>query len=73
MSAGDYWLFRSGNAQIRNLETAGQFAKGRHWRPFLRVSAALSLSDGLPGWGGRILTSESPDPNPLKEREFYAP
>ena len=50
MSAGDYWLFRSGNAQIRNLETAGQFAKGRHWRAFLRVSAALSLSAALPGW-----------------------
>jgi hypothetical protein len=38
MSAGDYRLFRSENAQNRSPETGGQFAKARHWRAFLRVS-----------------------------------
>jgi hypothetical protein len=56
MSAGDYRLFRPENAQNRSLETGGQFAKARHWRAFLRVSGAVSLSTGLPGWGGRIRT-----------------
>ena len=57
MSAGDYRLFRSENAENRSLKTGGQFAKARHWRAFLRVSGALSLSARLPGWGGRIRTS----------------
>ena len=30
MSAGDYWLFRSENAQNRSPETGGQFPKARH-------------------------------------------
>jgi hypothetical protein len=38
-----------------------RIAKGSFWRIVQN------------GWGGRILTSESPDPNPLKEREFYTP
>src|ERR1700733_10336386 len=50
MSAGDYWLFRSENAQNRSPETGGQFAKARHWRAFLRVSGTVSPSAGLPGW-----------------------
>jgi hypothetical protein len=50
MSAGDFWLFRSENAQNRSLETGGYFAKARHWRPFLRVSGTVSPSAGLPGW-----------------------
>jgi hypothetical protein len=50
MSAGDYRLFRSENAQNRSLETGGQFAKARHWRAFLRVSRTVSQSAGLPGW-----------------------
>jgi len=50
MSAGDYRLFPSENAQNRSLETGGQFAKARHWRAFLQVSRALSLSAGLVGW-----------------------
>jgi hypothetical protein len=57
MSAGDYWLFRSENAQNRSPETDGQFAKARHWRAFLRVSGTVSPSAGLPGWGGRNRTS----------------
>ena len=52
MSAGDYRLFRSENAQNCSPETGGQFAKARHWRAFLRVSRTLSLSAGPPGWGG---------------------
>src|SRR3984885_7248121 len=43
MSAGDYPLFRSENAQNRSPETGGQFAKARHWRGFLRGSRKLSL------------------------------
>jgi hypothetical protein len=50
MSAGDYRLFPSENAQNRSLETGGQFAKARHRRAFLQVSTALSLSAGLVGW-----------------------
>jgi hypothetical protein len=50
MSAGDYPLFRSENAQNRSPETGGQFAKARHWRAFLRVSGIVSPSAGLPGW-----------------------
>jgi hypothetical protein len=57
MSAGDYRLFRSENAQNRSPETGGQFAKDRHWRAFLRASGTVSPSAGLPGWGGRIRTS----------------
>jgi hypothetical protein len=52
MSAGDYRLFRSENAQNRSPETGGQFAKARHWRAFLRVSGTVSPSAGLPGWAG---------------------
>jgi hypothetical protein len=43
MSAGDYRLFRSENAQNWSLETGGKFAKARHWRAFLQVSEACSL------------------------------
>ncbi len=50
MSAGDYRLFRAGSGQIRSLETDRQFAKARHWRPFLPVSGTFSLSAGLLGW-----------------------
>jgi hypothetical protein len=50
MSAGDYRLFRSENAQNRSPETGGQFAKARHWRAFLQVSGTVSPSAGLPGW-----------------------
>jgi len=50
MSAGDYRLFRSENAQNRSPETGGGFAKARHWRAFLRVSGTVSPSAGLPGW-----------------------
>jgi hypothetical protein len=57
MSAGDYPLFRSENAQNRSPETGGQLAKARHWRAFLRVSGTISPSAGLPGWGGKIRTS----------------
>jgi hypothetical protein len=56
MSAGDYWLFRSENAQNRSPETGGQFAKARHWRAFLRVSGTVSPSAGLPGWSEGIRT-----------------
>jgi hypothetical protein len=34
MSAGDYWLIRSENAQNRSPETGGQFAKGAIGGPF---------------------------------------
>src|SRR6202140_2973758 len=34
MSAGDYWLFRSENAQNRSPETNGQFAKAAIGGPF---------------------------------------
>jgi site-specific DNA recombinase len=37
---------KSENAQSRSLETGVEFAKARHWQPLLRVSAALSLSEG---------------------------
>jgi hypothetical protein len=57
MSAGDYWLFRSENAQNWSPETDGQFAKARHWRALVRVSGTVSPSAGLPGRGGRIRTS----------------
>jgi len=50
MSAGDYRLFRSENAENWSLETAGQFAKARHWRAFLPVSGTFSLGAALPGW-----------------------
>ena len=47
MSAGDYRPFLSENAQSRGLETRVEFAKARHWRAFLRVSGAVSLTAGL--------------------------
>jgi hypothetical protein len=50
MSAGDYPLFRSENAQNWSPETGGQFAEARHWRAFLRVSGIVSPGTGLPGW-----------------------
>jgi hypothetical protein len=50
MSAGDYRRFRSENAADRSLETGDQFAKGRRWRAFLRLSGPTSLSARLPGW-----------------------
>ena len=65
ISVGDYWLFRSENAQNRSPETDGQFAKARHWRAFVRVSGTVSPSAGLVGWGGRIRTSVWWNQNPL--------
>jgi hypothetical protein len=50
MSARDYRLFRSENAQNLTPETGGQFPKARNWRAFLQVSGAPSLSAALPGW-----------------------
>jgi hypothetical protein len=50
MSAGDYRLFRSENAEKRSLETGGQFAKARHWRAFLRASWPFYLDAVLAGW-----------------------
>jgi hypothetical protein len=44
MSAGDYRLFRSENAQNRSPETGGRFAKARHWRAFLRVQGQFLLA-----------------------------
>jgi hypothetical protein len=55
MSAGDYRPFRPENAQSRSLETGVEFAKARHWRAFLRVSAALSLSARLPGYSNPVM------------------
>jgi hypothetical protein len=53
MSAGDYRLFRSENAQNRSPETGGQFGKARHWRAFLRVSGQfLRGPHWLAGVGG---------------------
>jgi hypothetical protein len=72
MSTGDYRLFRAGSGQIRSLETDRQFAKARHWRPFLPVSGTFSLSAGLPGWGGRIRTSAWWNQNPLPACEVSA-
>jgi len=57
MSAGDYRLFRSENAENRSLKTGGQFAKARHWRAFLRASWPFYLDAVLAGWGRRIRTS----------------
>ena len=50
LSAGDYRLFRSENAQNRGPETGGQFAKARHWQAFLLISGTFSPGAGLPGW-----------------------
>jgi len=51
LSPGDYRRFRSGNAENRSAETVGWFAKGRHWRAFLR--AARLSSGGTTAWLGR--------------------
>src|ERR1700738_2901089 len=72
-SAGDYRLFRYRNAPNGSLETCRQFAKARHWRAFVQVSGALSLSVGLPGWGGRIRTSVSQTHNLLKIKAITTP
>jgi hypothetical protein len=50
ISAGDYRLFRSENAENRSLEIGRESAKARHWWAFLRVSVTFSLSAGLAGW-----------------------
>ena len=50
MSAGDYRLFLSENAENRSLETGGLLAKARHWRAFLRVLGTPSPNARLPGW-----------------------
>ena len=64
MSAGDYRLFRSENAENRGPETGGQFAKARHWRAFRRASWPFYLDAVLAGWGGRIRTSAWWNQNP---------
>ena len=50
ISARDYRSLRSGNAQIRSLETRRQFTKARHWRAFSALSKRKSRLGGLPGW-----------------------
>jgi hypothetical protein len=67
MRAGDYGRFRPKIVQIWSLETAHQSAKARNWRAFLRYTRVQSPVDGLPGWGGRIRTSEWENQNPLPE------
>ena len=62
---GDFRRSRPESGQIRSPETDSQFAKARHWRAFLRLQGVVSLTAGLPGWGGRIRTSAWWNQNPL--------
>jgi hypothetical protein len=49
ISAGDYRGFQSRGGRSQSLETDRQFAKPRHWRPFLALPRLRSPVAGLPG------------------------